>query len=83
MPLSSTTPSTPPHRLLPATSKLQTKVERNIQTRYIRPGTLRGDVNPTGTKQTIHGVPTYVARPNLDPDHEPLGTVVIIADAFG
>lgn len=46
-------------------------------------GTLRGDVIPTGTEETIHGIPTYVARPKPDLHLEPLGTVVIIPDAFG
>ncbi|KAK4135878.1 alpha/beta-hydrolase [Trichocladium antarcticum] len=44
-------------------------------------GTLRGDVTPTGKENTIHGISTYVATP--DPGVEPLGTVVIISDAFG
>ncbi|KAK4151630.1 protein AIM2 [Chaetomidium leptoderma] len=44
-------------------------------------GTLRGDATPAGTEETIHGVPTYVARPA--PGVEPLGTVVILTDAFG
>jgi hypothetical protein len=44
-------------------------------------GTLRGDVTPTGTEQTIHGLPTYVALPG--DGVAPIGTVVIITDAFG
>ncbi|KAL2127094.1 hypothetical protein VTI74DRAFT_11331 [Chaetomium olivicolor] len=44
-------------------------------------GTLRGDVIPTGTEETIHGVPTYVAQPPSGA--QPLGTVVILTDAFG
>lgn len=34
---------------------------------------------PTGTVTTIHGLPTYVAKP----DGEPKGLVVFISDAFG
>ncbi|KAF6818507.1 dienelactone hydrolase family protein [Colletotrichum sojae] len=44
-------------------------------------GTLRGDVEPQGTEETINGLPTYVARP--DGGREPAGVVVIIPDAFG
>ena len=44
-------------------------------------GTLRGDVVPAGTEETVHGLATYVARP-LD-GATPLGIVVILADAFG
>ncbi|KAK3900086.1 protein AIM2 [Staphylotrichum tortipilum] len=44
-------------------------------------GTLRGDVTPTGTEQTVHGLPTYVALPG--DGVAPVGTVVIITDAFG
>ena len=44
-------------------------------------GTLRGDVIPSGKEETIHGIRTYVAGP--EPGVEPLGTVVIITDAFG
>jgi hypothetical protein len=44
-------------------------------------GTLRGDVEPAGTVETINGLPTYVARPAAD--QQPLGVVVIISDAFG
>lgn len=44
-------------------------------------GTLRGDVTPSGSEQTIHGLPTYVSVP--DPGVKPLGTVVIVTDAFG
>ncbi|KAK4129702.1 alpha/beta-hydrolase [Parathielavia appendiculata] len=44
-------------------------------------GTLRGDVTPTGREKTIHSVPTYVVTP--DPGVTPLGTVVILTDAFG
>jgi hypothetical protein len=44
-------------------------------------GTLWGDANPTGSEETIHGVPTYVASP--DAGVTPLGTVVILTDAFG
>ena len=44
-------------------------------------GTLRGDVVPAGTEETVYGLATYVARP---PDGAiPLGIVVILADAFG
>ena len=44
-------------------------------------GTLRGDVEPAGTVETIHGFPTYVARP--ENGRQPDGLVVIISDAFG
>ncbi|KAK3946010.1 Alpha/Beta hydrolase protein [Diplogelasinospora grovesii] len=44
-------------------------------------GTLRGDAQPTGTVETIHGSPCYVARPPAD--QQPLGIIVIIPDAFG
>lgn len=44
-------------------------------------GTLRGDVEPAGSVETIHGLPTYVARPA--PPAEPVGIVVIAPDAFG
>ncbi len=44
-------------------------------------GTLRGDVEPTGTIETIYGLPTYVGRP--PPGQTPLGNIVIISDAFG
>ncbi|GKT91004.1 dienelactone hydrolase family protein [Colletotrichum tofieldiae] len=44
-------------------------------------GTLRGDVEPQGTEETIHGLPTYVARP--EPGREPAGVVVILPDACG
>ncbi len=44
-------------------------------------GTLRGDVTPAGTEEVVHGQPTYVAHP--DPGVLPLGTVVILTDAFG
>ncbi|KAK4185406.1 Alpha/Beta hydrolase protein [Podospora australis] len=44
-------------------------------------GTLRGDVTPQGTVETLHGLPTYVSRP---PDGvTPLETVVLITDALG
>lgn len=46
-------------------------------------GTLRGDAKPTGTVETIHGLPTYVARPDPDSQGEPLGVVVIVPDVFG
>lgn len=36
---------------------------------------------PTGTVTTIHGLPTYVARP--PGDVTPRGLVVFIPDAFG
>lgn len=36
---------------------------------------------PTGTENTIHGLPTYVARP--PDDVIPKGIVVFIPDAFG
>ncbi|KAM7198236.1 hypothetical protein V8F20_006263 [Naviculisporaceae sp. PSN 640] len=44
-------------------------------------GTLRGDVVPRGREEILHGLPTYVTWP--DPGVRPLGTVVIIPDAFG
>ena len=44
-------------------------------------GTLRGDVIPTGHEDVIHGLPTYVAEPERH--KTPLGTVVLISDAFG
>ncbi|WQF88564.1 Putative dienelactone hydrolase, alpha/Beta hydrolase [Colletotrichum destructivum] len=44
-------------------------------------GTLRGDVEPQGTEETVHGLPTYVARP--EPGREPAGVVVILPDACG
>lgn len=44
-------------------------------------GTLRGDVVPRGREEIIYGLPTYVTFP--DPGVQPLGTVVIIPDAFG
>ncbi|KAK3355581.1 hypothetical protein B0H65DRAFT_452472 [Neurospora tetraspora] len=44
-------------------------------------GTLRGDVIPTGHEDVIHGLPTYIATP--EPWVKPLGTVVLITDAFG
>lgn len=44
-------------------------------------GTLRGDVVPRGREEIIYGLPTYVTFP--DPGVQPLGTVVIISDAFG
>lgn len=44
-------------------------------------GTLRGDVIPTGHEDVIHGLPTYIATP--EPGVKPLGTVVLITDAFG
>lgn len=44
-------------------------------------GTLRGDVVPRGEETTIHGVATYATHP--DPGVEPLGTVVLLTDAFG
>src|SRR3569833_1803011 len=44
-------------------------------------GTLRGDAKLTGTEETIHGLPVYVARP--EPGAQPLDIVVIIPDAFG
>ncbi|KAK1978186.1 dienelactone hydrolase family protein [Colletotrichum cereale] len=44
-------------------------------------GALRDDVKPEGIVETIHGLPTYVARP--DPGREPAGVVVILPDAFG
>lgn len=46
-------------------------------------GTLRGDAQPTGTVETIHGLPTYVARPDSSSQGEPLGLVVIVPDVFG
>ncbi|KAF9880937.1 dienelactone hydrolase [Colletotrichum karsti] len=44
-------------------------------------GTLRGDVEPQGTEETISGLPTYVARP--EEGREPAGVVVVIPDVFG
>jgi len=44
-------------------------------------GTVQTDVAPTGTEQVVHGRRTYVATPG--PDTAPLGTVVILTDAFG
>lgn len=47
-------------------------------------GTLRGDVAPRGVEEAVHGLPTYVARP------EPggaaaavMGLVVVLPDAYG
>src|ERR1700712_57506 len=37
--------------------------------------------NPTGTVETLYGLPTYVASPSSGTT--PKGTVVIIPDAFG
>ncbi|KAJ2899637.1 Alpha/Beta hydrolase protein [Zalerion maritima] len=44
-------------------------------------GTLRGDITPMGTEETIHGLDVYVARP--DDGRKPIGLVVIISDVFG
>lgn len=44
-------------------------------------GTLRGDVMPQGHEEVVHGLETYVAIPELGT--APLGTVIIIPDAFG
>ncbi|KAL2017473.1 hypothetical protein VTK56DRAFT_2069 [Thermocarpiscus australiensis] len=44
-------------------------------------GTIRSNAAPSGSEQTVHGLPTYVTGPG--PDVMPLGTVVIIPDAFG
>ncbi|KAK6526276.1 hypothetical protein TWF694_004879 [Orbilia ellipsospora] len=47
------------------------------------PCCMRGSLhngNPTGTEETIHGLQTYVARPETGPTK---GTLVIIPDAFG
>jgi hypothetical protein len=44
-------------------------------------GTLRGDATPTGTVEIIHGLPTYIARP--EPGTQPKGIIVIIPDAIG
>lgn len=44
-------------------------------------GTLRGDAVLTGKVEKIHGLQTYVARP--DAAIEPKAIVVIIPDAFG
>ncbi|VBB71409.1 Putative protein of unknown function [Podospora comata] len=44
-------------------------------------GTLRGDITPVGTEQTVHNVPSYVSLP--PEGARSLGTVVIITDAFG
>jgi dienelactone hydrolase len=41
-------------------------------------GTLASQ-KPTGVVETIHGLPTYVARP----EGTPKGLVVMIPDAFG
>ncbi|KAK3488593.1 hypothetical protein B0T13DRAFT_491342 [Neurospora crassa] len=46
-------------------------------------GTLRGDVIPTGHKDVIHGLPTYIATPKWKPWVKPLGTVALITSAFG
>lgn len=44
-------------------------------------GTLRSEVALTGTEEVIHGIPTYVARPEAGVDSR--GTIVILPDAFG
>lgn len=44
-------------------------------------GTLRGDVIPSGSEETLHGLDTYVTGP--EPGTTPLGTVILLADAFG
>ncbi|KAK5656966.1 hypothetical protein OQA88_3489 [Cercophora sp. LCS_1] len=44
-------------------------------------GTLRGDVIPNGREEVIHELNTYVTGPGEGV--EPVGIVVIIADAFG
>ncbi|KAH6651269.1 hypothetical protein F5144DRAFT_617875 [Chaetomium tenue] len=44
-------------------------------------GTIRGDVTPTGHEEVINGLPTYVTGP--EPGVQPLGSVVLITDAFG
>lgn len=44
-------------------------------------GTLRGDAVLTGTVETIHNLPAYVARPEAGV--EPKALVVIISDGFG
>lgn len=44
-------------------------------------GTLRGDIIPTGTEETLHGREVYVARP--DDGAKPLGLIVILTDVFG
>lgn len=46
------------------------------------PDCFRGGVSdqkPTGVEETIHGLPTYVARP----DGQPKGIIVYLPDAFG
>lgn len=43
-------------------------------------GTL-SEGRPTGSTDTIHGLPTYIAQP--EDGVKPKGLVVIIADAFG
>jgi dienelactone hydrolase len=48
------------------------------------PDCFRGGISPgtpTGTEETIHGLPTYVARP---PEGvTPRGIIVFVPDAFG
>ncbi|KAK3341861.1 dienelactone hydrolase [Lasiosphaeria hispida] len=44
-------------------------------------GTLRGDVIPRGKEAPLHGLDTYTSTP--PPGAAPLGTVILIADAFG
>ena len=44
-------------------------------------GTVQHDAVPSGSEQNLHGLPTYVTAP--EPGIKPLGTVIIIPDAFG
>ncbi|KAK0731879.1 hypothetical protein B0H67DRAFT_640218 [Lasiosphaeris hirsuta] len=44
-------------------------------------GTLRGDATPSGTEAVLHGLDTYISTP--PPGVPSLGTVVLLADAFG
>lgn len=44
-------------------------------------GTLRGDVIPSGTVETIASLPTYVTQPEAG--QTPIGVVVLISDAMG
>ncbi|KAK0609475.1 Alpha/Beta hydrolase protein [Immersiella caudata] len=44
-------------------------------------GTVETDSTHSGTEREMHGRPTYVSTPSAD--IEPLGTIVIIPDAFG
>ena len=46
-------------------------------------GTVETDGTHSGTEQELHGRPTYVSTPSASAGIEPLGTIVIIPDAFG